>query len=300
MVTKTTPKTPSERAVVALNALTHGATAKTLFLEDDNPDEFFALLEDAFEHHQPTCRQDSDLVTDTVLARWFLSRRQRIYGAYEAALYKRKPDGFYWIPCDVEDLEVFERYVTTASRALTRAFNNVRHIRRDAQSEYRWQTHHEFQKERFALQRERFELAKQKEERLTARRDAKELKQQKKEEEQIKNTTPALALNNDFPPISALVAAGLTSAPSKFQQTLYIGFEDDDVTTVVYEVTPSNEKIREAISDEDQVTRVYNFVGGVPPEYKHLITPDAITWGASTSVTKIYSAEEWTSLADNE
>ena len=47
----TSSTTPSGRAVSALNHLTHGGTSQTLFLKDEDPDELFALLEDAFKYH---------------------------------------------------------------------------------------------------------------------------------------------------------------------------------------------------------------------------------------------------------
>src|SRR5580698_2512515 len=84
MPQQTGPTTPSGRARAAMNSLTHGATSKSLFLAEENPDEFFTQLEEAFEHHKPTNAQDSALVTDTVLARWFLERRQRIFQSKES------------------------------------------------------------------------------------------------------------------------------------------------------------------------------------------------------------------------
>jgi hypothetical protein len=49
--TKLTPKSLS-----CLNHLKHGSTSKTLFLKDENPEEFFALLENFFLQHQPNFR----------------------------------------------------------------------------------------------------------------------------------------------------------------------------------------------------------------------------------------------------
>jgi len=294
---QTGPVTATGRASAAMNSLTHGATSKTLFIAGDNPAEFFALLEDAFTHHQPTNGQDSDLVTDTVFARWFLKRRQAILLSKESRIYERNPEGGDWMASEVNELHTFDRYVTTASRALGRAMANVRHIRKEAQSEQRWQAQHALQKERFALQRERFELAKQKEERLAARQAEKELKQQQRQKEPKEEPMK----NPPFPSIEEIAAMHLAEEGSNVQQTLFIGIdEDNNNATIIYEVTPSNEKIRHTLSENDQITRVYNFVGGVPSEYKHLITPDAISWGVSTSVRKVYSAQEWSSLANTE
>jgi hypothetical protein len=78
-------------------------------------------------------------------------------------------------------------------------------------------------------------------------------------------------------------------------QTVYIGTEQGK--TVVFEVTPSNAQLRRTLTEDQNVLRTYNFVGVVPAEYQHLITPDAVTWGKSTSVKKIYSFAEWQKLA---
>jgi len=48
---------PSGRAVSALNHLTHRGTSQTLFLKDEDPDEFLALLEDAFKCQSPQIRK---------------------------------------------------------------------------------------------------------------------------------------------------------------------------------------------------------------------------------------------------
>ena len=50
----------------------------------------------------------------------------------------------------------------------------------------------------------------------------------------------------------------------------------------------------------DNVIRQYNFVGGVPPEYKHLITAKAFRHGASTADQKTYTFAEWKELIAKE
>ncbi len=82
------------------------------------------------------------------------------------------------------------------------------------------------------------------------------------------------------------------------KQTLYIGLEKGRET--LYETTPTNAQLRPRLLPTDQITRVYNFVGGVPPKYEYLITPDAYRHGSSTSVQKIYSFEEWNNLVATE
>jgi len=82
------------------------------------------------------------------------------------------------------------------------------------------------------------------------------------------------------------------------KQTVYIGLENGRARH--YETTPTNTQLRLRLLPTDQITRVYNFVGGVPPKYEHLITPDAYRNGSSTSVQKIYTFEEWNNLVATE
>jgi len=58
--------------------------------------------------------------------------------------------------------------------------------------------------------------------------------------------------------------------------------------------------MRDRLVETDHVFRTYNFIGGVPPEYKHLITPDAYRSGSSTSVTKKIAYAEWLELTTKE
>jgi hypothetical protein len=83
------------------------------------------------------------------------------------------------------------------------------------------------------------------------------------------------------------------------QQILYISYEDG--LEEHHETSPTNDQLRRTISKSDHITRTYNFVGGVPPSYKHLLTTGAVwTRGSSTAITKTYSYEEWTQLITKE
>ncbi len=69
-----------------LNHLKHGATATTLFLDDENPDYFF------------------ELVTRTVHDQWILLRPERACDTFEADLH-------------LHEMELLDRCPTTAARA---------------------------------------------------------------------------------------------------------------------------------------------------------------------------------------
>src|SRR5579863_7243346 len=124
-----------------MNHLTHGGTSESLFIKDEKPEDFFTLLENAFEQHQPAFDQDAILVTRSVRAHWILMRRERTADAYEAALHARKPDPTYWVPIDLHELHLFDRYKTQAARAFTRALKDLQTIQKMARDEQRWQYH---------------------------------------------------------------------------------------------------------------------------------------------------------------
>jgi hypothetical protein len=243
-----TLKSPS-----CLNHLKHGATATTLFLDDENPDYFFELLEDAFAEHTPGSKQFAGIVTRTVHDQWILLRRERACDTYEADLHIKKAHPADWVDRDMHEMELLDRYRTTAARAYSRSLNDLYKLKKQKTNEDRRRQHFELQKRRFDLDLERFNLAKD---------------------------IPQAAV--ELPPGPGLA------------QILYIGVENKK--TVVYEVTPSNTLIRRNLNESAYVVRTYNFVGAVPPEYQHLITPDAVSCGKSTTVKKTYSFAEWSAL----
>jgi len=146
------PKSIAGKTVASRSNLKHGGAACRLFLPDEDPDEFFALLESAFELYQPCREQDVQAVSDTAHAKWILLRRQRAFEYYEGLLVERKPDPMDWTAEEDHRLRLFDRYKIQAERAQVRALKNVKHIRSPENVAWprRWQ-------ELYALERERFE-----------------------------------------------------------------------------------------------------------------------------------------------
>jgi len=277
LVNDQTLKSPS-----CLNHLKHGATATTLFLDDENPDYFFELLEDAFAEHTPGSKQSAGVVTRTVHDQWILLRRERACDNFEADLHIKKAHPADWADRDMHEMELLDRYRTTAARAYSRSLNDLYKLKKQKTNEDRWRQHFELQKRRFDLDLERFNLAKEK---------AVQKQKQTPPPEPEQNIDWEAELDKSFPIPEAAVE--LPPGPS-LVQTLYIGVENK--RTVVYEVTPSNTQVRRNLSESAYVIRTYNFVGAVPPEYQHLITPNAVSWGKSTMVKKTYSFAEWSAL----
>src|SRR5258705_6736463 len=70
------------RAESMHNATRHGLTAKTLILQNENPDDFLEMLSSYFDLLQPANQLEVDIVSDIVAARWRLRRMWR----YQTAL----------------------------------------------------------------------------------------------------------------------------------------------------------------------------------------------------------------------
>jgi hypothetical protein len=180
-------------------------------------------------------------------------------------------------------MNLLDRYRTTAARAYTRSLRDLQFIQKLHHDTERWKLQLESEKQKLAIHLERFEI----------------LKKQKQHEEA--NETDAdleefLNLVGDTPSPVGPIPDTVHSPSKTVQQTLFIGYENNN--TVVYEVTPSNDKIRNIATEDHLITRTYNFVGAVPPEYEGLIGPNAVKWGKSTSVEKTYSLDDWQNLAD--
>jgi hypothetical protein len=76
------PVTPEGRAKSSLNAASHGLTAKTLILRNENEAHFLEIMNAYFDYLQPSNQIEVDLISEMVAARWRLRRVWR----YETAL----------------------------------------------------------------------------------------------------------------------------------------------------------------------------------------------------------------------
>ena len=116
------------------------------------------MLNEQFANHQPATTEDAHLVTDLVLARWHLQRRQRAYNKRENELYNEASQEDSPTKNALNELSVYERYRTQGERALQRAANNVRTVKKDAENSQRWQENLALQKSKFELQQKQFEF----------------------------------------------------------------------------------------------------------------------------------------------
>jgi hypothetical protein len=80
--------TPQGRINSSLNATSHGLTAKTLILQNEDQAHFLEILNAYFEYLQPSSPIEVDLVSEMVAARWRLRRVWR----YETAMLDMEMD----------------------------------------------------------------------------------------------------------------------------------------------------------------------------------------------------------------
>jgi hypothetical protein len=180
---------------------------------------------------------------------------------------------------------------STAARAYSRSLNDLYKLKKQKVNEDRWRQHFELQKRRFDLDRERFNLAKEK-------AKSKQSPPPSEPAEPGPNIDWEKELDELLPILAAAAPPTLAASVPSLAQTVNIGVEKGK--TIVYERIPSNAQLRRTLKEGHWVLRTYNFVGTVPPEYKHLITESAVSWGKSTSVQNLYTFKEWSSLAANE
>ncbi len=278
-------KTLTPKSLSCLNHLKHGGTSKSLFIQEENPQEFFALLEGFFLQHQPAYDHDAALVTRAAHDHWILLRRERVCDTQEANLHMRKPNALDWIPADVECLQLFDRYKTEAARAATRSLKNLRTIQKIERDEQRWQLQLEIAKKKLAIQVEQWEsLKKQKESTpKSAQEEAEEIAVSFTQDQSVKHDENGPCIPQD----------------------VYVCTEQG--VTKIFDISPSNEKVAGYIATASEcpdgpqrVVRNYIFLGPVPPAYQWLITQNWQRTAQNLELPKSLTFDEWKQLVAKE
>jgi hypothetical protein len=217
------PKAHSESfnpstAQTRLNSLQHGATSKQLFIPGENPEAFLSMLQENFHYYKPVTEQQAALVEDATIAHWHLARVQRVHNENEFNHYTAKPEVVDWTDQDMDRLNKFDRYKTQAERSLQRALANVLAFQKENVRSRQWQQLHELRKQKFDIQRERFELAKAREARLAAKSQTREKGVANKADSEIrfaKNAFSSPQKNTPEPPEPNIKpAASAKTAPN--------------------------------------------------------------------------------------
>jgi hypothetical protein len=230
-------------ALTCLNGLKHGATSQMLFLPNEQPQDFYALLAESFETHQPSTIEYAALVTDTVLARWYLWRRQRAHYRREYELYNEFEMVDSPTQVQLKELETFDRYCTSAERKLDRALTTLQRSKKTALDQQKWLSQLDSQKQRFDLDLQRFELRREQDARLAPKIEAEAkldaahandvLRREMQDQERLKNLVK-------YPLI-------FENGEAYISQTINVGASKGQ--TVINAIGPSNQKVREMIEN---------------------------------------------------
>ena len=276
-----------------LNALSHGATAESLFIVGEDPAEFDNLLSESYAFYQPANPQDSAVVYDSVHARWFVTRRQRVQSKYEHHLHKMKSDITTWTTEDFHQLNLFDRYLTQAERALRRALVNVQVLRKEKISTEHWREQLALQRRRVDLQREKFEFAKAKE----------ETKQQQRRHaarhQPSPYVDPVTELHNE---LNKPIQHDKTLNCSVIVQRSFM--RNHNGVAHIDSIEPTHDEVRELIENggPQLVVRHFCFFKDVPADYSFLLEDGSAprTLNKRSFFRRNLSFAEYLALADRE
>lgn len=282
----TLPKATSiPRALSCLNALSHGGTSTKMFIPGEDPAYFDTLMDEAFSLHQPSSSTDAGLVTDSVHARWVLWRRQRAHISLEYKLHTERGETDFWTVEDYHAVELLDRYKTHAERALRRALTNVNGIRKDEFQREHWRELLALNKDRFALDCEKFSLAKAKDARLAPKQEAESLRDAELAKDELatleqKRADMLRKKTEIFAEVDAICD------PVHFheqlnchviRQTISLCCNDDGSALIDF-IKPSHDQVRDVIQFSDQfetppqfVVRTFEFGTFIPNEYTFLL-----------------------------
>jgi len=238
-------------ALTCLNGLKHGGASRQLFVFGEHPQEFYKLLAESFETHKPLTTEDSALVTDAVLARWYLWRRQRAHAKREFEIFDQADETDSPSLNGLRELELFDRYRTQAERALNRALKNLHMVKKSVLDEEKWRTHLVLAKQKFDLDLKKFELRQE------------QGQSQSKRKPEAPHEEPFH--DSDFKKYT--VHKGQTCF---IDQYVYVATAEDGAFSVTY--APSNRAVQRIIENRasftyppETVARTFHFADGIVP-----------------------------------
>jgi len=289
-------------AYTCLNALKHGGTAESMFIQGENPAEFHSLLKEFFEEYRPGTTSHSAIVTDYCRARWMLWRRQRGQSFAEYSADAQTPTNGTFSDQVLTGIDRYDRYITQAERAFQRAFQNVEAIRKDAVNDDRWLQQFELQVKKHEMARIAFEEV-QKRRALAAAREA--IAEEAKAESKRQFAADSETRRKSSQPIILHKNRWL------IQQTSFV--KEVNGNTHIVSITPSNEDVKKMIESQDRfmnppvgVLRTFCFAEGpVPVDYQwvlKIVDPEAIKASpmANPPIRATFTFPNWEKLAANE
>ncbi len=289
-------------ALTCLNSLKHGGSSRMMFIPGEQPQDFYKFLAESFENHKPATIEHSALVTDAVVARWFLWRRQRAHYKCEFEIYNAADQQDSPPPAGLRELALMDRYVAEGERKLSRALRNLQMVKKSVFDEEKWRTHLEREKLNFDLDLKKFELRNEQHQAKQQAEQAKKAKQQAEEEAEA----------NRFKPAAMVCHLTQQKGVMGIAQKAYVSTSEQGFVSVTFE--PSNDIVASIIEHRDHflmyspifVERTTYFAAGtVPNQYKWTLknaTPEVLATLSSpdTGVKNTLSFESFRRLAADE
>ena len=131
------PATPPGKQSSALNAVTHGLTARTVVLFNEPAGEYQSQLADYLDHFRPQTKPEADLVHQLAAAHW---RVARYAGVESGLLEQRMQDQEDRLGEDLDGMPQHHR-LALAFNALSGANSSLALLNR-----YQARLHHEYQR----------------------------------------------------------------------------------------------------------------------------------------------------------
>ena len=283
-------------ALTCLNSLKHGGSSRMMFIPGEQPQDFYKFLAESFENHKPATIEHSALVTDSVVARWFLWRRQRAHYKCEFEIFSAADQQDSPPPAGLRELALMDRYVAEGERKLSRALRNLQMVKKSVFDEEKWRTHLEREKLNFDLDLKKFEL----------RQEQHQCKQRAEHAKQATQQAEVEAEANRFKPAAMVSHLTNKEGVMGIGQKAYVTADPQGLVSITLE--PGNDIVASIIENRDQfmayrpmfVQRTTYFTNGtVPKQYKWTLQHAPLS-SPDTGVASTLSFESFRRLAADE
>jgi len=115
------------------NSIKHGGRSKIVrILPGEDPEDYERVKNGWLAEYEPEGHMEITLVSNLIESEWLLlrARRNRLNAEARAAGEEGK-EPHEWTPEDAHQVELMQRYLTTAERSFYRAFNAIQGLRKD-------------------------------------------------------------------------------------------------------------------------------------------------------------------------
>ena len=170
------PRTPNPASTedTRFNSLTHGAASRQTFLRGENPEDFFNLLYDTHRYYKPSCVLHAELVTNLAEAHWRLKRCQQAFITFEEFLYEFKPNSVKWSDSDHHQLHLLPATRLTPNAPSSAPSRMSAPSPKTPNVPANGNNCTNKQKQKFELQRQKFEAAQAREKQIAVTRAARQ------------------------------------------------------------------------------------------------------------------------------